>query len=139
MGIVCAVELDSLTIGQQITVIHPDGISWWGQGGTVTALTPQLVITVPGVADHPYERSRFTGELSIEVEAPFPATDCVQFSTDCRGTVDWFDPSGRGRGALRCGHHADERARQYAGSIERYANSDVAPAWLDPSYAGETW
>jgi len=31
------------------------------------------------------------------------------------------------------------RLERYENSIERYADSDVAPSWFDPSYAGERW
>jgi hypothetical protein len=58
----------------------------------------------------------------------------------CRGPVEYhsLDP-GRYRAFPRCEHHWDRRLRRRENSIERYADSDVAPSWFDPSYAGESW
>jgi hypothetical protein len=57
---------------------------------------------------------------------------------DCRGTVEYRSVPG-GNAYPRCVAHFDARLRQYENSIERYANSDVAPSWFDPTIAGERW
>lgn len=58
----------------------------------------------------------------------------------CSGPVEYhsIDP-GRTRAFPRCQKHWGERLNSRDNSIERYENSDVAPGWFDPSYAGERW
>lgn len=58
----------------------------------------------------------------------------------CRGPVEYHsvDP-GRASAVPRCDHHWGERLRRRENSIEAYENSDVAPGWFDPTYAGERW
>lgn len=58
----------------------------------------------------------------------------------CSGTVEYhsIDP-GRTRAHPRCAKHWRERLQRRENSIERYENSDIAPDWFDPSYAGERW
>lgn len=58
----------------------------------------------------------------------------------CRGPVEWhsIDP-GRSGAFPRCEKHWGERLDRMENSIERYADSDVPPAWFDPADAGEEW
>jgi hypothetical protein len=58
----------------------------------------------------------------------------------CRGPVEYhsIDP-GRQNAFPRCAHHWEERLERRESSMERYADSDVAPPWFDPAYAGERW
>lgn len=58
---------------------------------------------------------------------------------ECRGEVEYFSPDGRGSAPPRCQYHIEQRMERYENSIERYAHSDVAPAWFDPTLAGERW
>lgn len=135
------IGLDEVRLGQQLTVwtLYPDGERGPGQGGTVTALTPELVVSV-GATSHAFPVGLFTaGEREIEVEVPLEASECVNYGPDCKGAVDYFDPAGRSRGVPRCGHHVDERIDRYENSSERYAFSAVVPDWFDESYAGERW
>lgn len=65
--------------------------------------------------------------------------DCLDNgSTPCQGTVTYFAVPG-GNAFPRCSRHADDRLARWETGIERYAHSDVAPDWFDPSYAGERW
>lgn len=133
------IALAEAKIGQTGTVWKlENGHRTWGQGGIVTALTPEVVMTV-GSTMHSFDASRFGTDFELVAERPTDPRECVNFGPDCRGEVDWFDPSGRGRGAQRCGHHRDVRAEQYEDSIERYAYSAMPPSWFDPTYAGESW
>lgn len=58
----------------------------------------------------------------------------------CSGPVDWHsvDP-GRAKAFPRCSKHWGDRLDRRENSMERYADSDVVPAWFDPTYAGEEW
>lgn len=66
--------------------------------------------------------------------------ECMENPAECRGDVEYhsLDP-GRAKAFPRCDFHWGERLRRREGSMEIYANSDVAPAWFDPTYAGEEW
>lgn len=68
--------------------------------------------------------------------------DCINndpVDPRCRGIVGYHAVSG-GNAFPRCEVHWTERLASYENSdLERYANSDVAPSWFDPSYAGERW
>lgn len=56
---------------------------------------------------------------------------------ECKGPVEYRCPlSPSGRAFPRCEHHWELRLDKEENMIP---DSDVAPAWLDPSYAGERW
>ena len=57
----------------------------------------------------------------------------------CRGEVNWHTTGSRLKAFPRCDLHQEERQDAYENSMEKYADSDVAPSWFDPDYAGETW
>lgn len=60
-------------------------------------------------------------------------------ATPCEGNVETF----RSRSGLtltaRCWGHQREHEEVLDGIAHRYPDSDVAPAWFDPTYAGESW
>lgn len=58
----------------------------------------------------------------------------------CRGPIEFHsvDP-GRAVAFPRCEKHWGARLDSRENSIEKYENSDVAPDWFDPSFAGERW
>ena len=69
--------------------------------------------------------------------------DCLDgfgAADSCSGPVEFhsIDP-GRTPAFPRCEKHWGERLARRENSIERYENSDVAPAWFDPADAGERW
>lgn len=64
---------------------------------------------------------------------------CLEASDDCAGPVAYHTVGQSDRAWPRCDYHIERRWQRYEGSIERYADSDVAPDWFDPTYAGETW
>lgn len=57
---------------------------------------------------------------------------------ECRGTVEYRAVPG-GSPVARCEGHFERRLERWENSIERYADSDCAPDWFDPDYAGERW
>lgn len=57
----------------------------------------------------------------------------------CEGTVELHTTGSRLKGFPRCDFHQAKREDNYYNSSERYADSDVAPDWFDPTYAGESW
>lgn len=69
------------------------------------------------------------------------ARDCMEFSEHCEGPVEYrLAPPGTGRAFLRCESHDQRRWERYEKSdLERFAHSDVAPSWFDPTIAGERW
>lgn len=65
--------------------------------------------------------------------------ECLNSNYDnCGGEVSYRAVPG-GTVWPRCEVHFEQRMDRYENSMERYANSDVLPAWFDPSYAGESW
>ena len=66
--------------------------------------------------------------------------ECVEDPDECQGEVAYHsvDP-GRATAAPRCDKHWQQRLQRRENSIERFENSDVPPAWFDPSIAGESW
>lgn len=66
--------------------------------------------------------------------------DCLEASEDCDGPIAlWYSGGLNGRSWPRCTFHGERRLERFENSMERYADSDVAPDWFDPSYAGERW
>ena len=59
----------------------------------------------------------------------------------CKGDVEPRESlSGTGTPIARCDHHYDLRLDEQERIERTYGtNSDVAPAWIDPTYAGEKW
>lgn len=68
--------------------------------------------------------------------------ECLDARDDdpCAGPVEYHsvDP-GRQKAWPRCEKHWSKRLERRENSMEKYADSDVAPDWFDPSYAGERW
>lgn len=66
--------------------------------------------------------------------------ECLEESPECRGEIAFHsvDP-GRAAAFPRCEFHWEQRLDRRENSIEKYENSDVAPDWFDPAYAGEQW
>lgn len=61
---------------------------------------------------------------------------------ECSGAVEYRCPlSGTGRSFPRCDAHWDRRLDEQERIVRTYGSqdSDCAPSWLDPSYAGERW
>lgn len=57
---------------------------------------------------------------------------------NCRGSVGYRCVP-NGAPVARCVRHFDERLARYDDSLERYADSDVAPSWFDHTACGERW
>ena len=59
---------------------------------------------------------------------------------DCSGDVEYhsIDP-GQERAHPRCDKHWGERLARHQELQQQGYLSDLAPAWFDPTFAGETW
>ena len=64
---------------------------------------------------------------------------CLNENEECQGPVDYWSTGNSLKSWPRCDYHGQKRIDQYENSMEKYADSDVAPSWFDPTYAGETW
>lgn len=64
---------------------------------------------------------------------------CLQEGDDCSGPVKPRLVGDSLRAWPRCEKHYEDRLEAYENSMERFARSDVPPAWFDPSDAGEAW
>jgi hypothetical protein len=65
--------------------------------------------------------------------------ECLEESDECRGPVEYHTVGRALRAWPRCAYHQERRMERFENSIERYADSDMPPAWFDPSVAGEVW
>lgn len=73
-------------------------------------------------------------------EKPFDPTDCFDYDeASCEGPVyEYYSRSGITK-ATRCERHQMQKEAKLDEIAHRYPDSDVAPAWFDPTYAGERW
>jgi len=77
----------------------------------------------------------------------FEAWECIEYGdvpATCDGEVSFYSAlSGSGLSYPRCEKHYDEYVERVQPKIDevdiRYPDSPFAPAWFDPSYAGEQW
>lgn len=67
------------------------------------------------------------------------ASGCLEYGADCRGKVEFHTVGSSMKAWPRCEYHAERRLERYEHSIEKYADSVLAPDWFDPSIAGERW
>lgn len=78
--------------------------------------------------------------LTTSVTRPqLDADECLNFSEHCVGPVEYHAVGSSLKAWPRCDFHAEQREDQYENSLERYADSDIAPDWFDPADAGERW
>ena len=75
-----------------------------------------------------------------------PSLECLDwrpdsFKGECDGPVGYRDAlSGTGKRFPRCDRHWGARLVEQDRIERTYGvTSDVAPSWIDESYAGETW
>lgn len=72
----------------------------------------------------------------------FSADECVNWTNPeatCGGEVDRrFSRSGM-TSTIRCVECQMRHDDVLDGIAQRYPDSSVAPAWFDPTYAGESW
>lgn len=69
---------------------------------------------------------------------PLGCVDDYAGNVPCSGTVEYRSVPG-GSPVARCDAHFDARLERYENSLERYADSDLAPSWFDPTACGERW
>ncbi len=64
---------------------------------------------------------------------------CIQESDKCEGDVEWYISTDRPdfKAFPRCRVHREEREAQ--AEKNREFQGDCAPAWFDPTFAGERW
>jgi hypothetical protein len=65
-------------------------------------------------------------------------------SADCAGEVSYYPAlSGSGSAYPRCESGYEEYVARVQPKMdevrERYPDSEFAPSWFDPTYAGESW
>ena len=139
------VDLGTLQIGDTLHLSN-DGAGRFGRVHKVDIDQKDPMNTIvtlqhgenPG--DHPDSVHRWGDYQEHEIEVPLDADECLNYGPDGKGPVDyWYSGGLNGRSWPRCDFHGQERLRQHDESIEKYADSDVAPSWFDPSYAGERW
>ena len=70
--------------------------------------------------------------------------ECIDGPDGCQGLVmKYYALSGSGERYPRCDQHYSEyvmRVQPLMDEIRaRYPDTDVAPDWFDPTYAGEHW
>ena len=59
----------------------------------------------------------------------------------CGGSVEYREPlwGGSGRSFPRCAVHWGVRLEEHEAHTAVYPDSPIAPAWFDPTAAGERW
>lgn len=68
--------------------------------------------------------------------------DCLdnRRNDPCHGDVLFHSINpGVQQGSPRCDKHWAQRLDRRENSLERYADSPIAPVWFDPAFAGERW
>jgi hypothetical protein len=70
--------------------------------------------------------------------------NCIDGPEGCQGEVyNYLALSGSGERYPRCDKHYGEYVIRVQPKIdavrERYPDTDTAPDWFDPTYAGESW
>jgi hypothetical protein len=79
--------------------------------------------------------SGVAGEIYNQIYA-----ECLEAGPECRGKVEFRMPlSGTGRAFPRCDHHWEKRLDTQERINRNYPDSPIAPAWFDPTAAGEHW
>lgn len=121
--------------GAHITVWYGrNGHKGCGQGGTLVEWTVagHIRLVDPLGEEHHF----FDDTIDyVTAEVPYAPDECLEYGEHCRGPVDmvW---AGGDRSWPRCTFHGERRLQRYEESIK---DSDLAPSWLDESYAGERW
>lgn len=66
---------------------------------------------------------------------------CLEDGPDCEGKVEYhLNPDREDLKTFpRCAYHQGKRLERAEAHIKDGWNSDVPPAWFDPTYAGERW
>lgn len=129
------ITITEIAMGDNLVVRPEFPESSWGQGGRVTAILPTGITMTCGGANHLV--SLTTAQLTagqITRETAFPASECAEFSEECRGAVDY-----RYQGPLRCEGHWNARCDRMDRINRDFPDSPFAPSWFDPTYAGESW
>lgn len=113
-----------------------------GVGGTVEWVGPIAVKLCSGTAN--VRRVIWKREIhQVCVEEYLDADECLNYGADgseCEGPVDYWHSGGiNGRAWPRCEKHGLQRLEDHENSMAKYADSDVAPSWFDPSDWGERW
>jgi hypothetical protein len=84
-------------------------------------------------------RSTSFGEV-IAVTDVSQEIECLDGPDECRGAVEYrMALSASGRSFPRCERHWSERLATQERLDRDYPDSDIPPAWFDPTAAGERW
>jgi hypothetical protein len=77
---------------------------------------------------------------AMGVPNPESLTCLNHHEEDCSGRVELRTPlSGSGKSFPRCDAHWSKRLAMQERNNRNYPDSPIAPAWFDPSNAGERW
>lgn len=60
-------------------------------------------------------------------------------ATPCKGEVGTYWSRSGLTSTKRCEGHQRAHEEVLDGIANRYPDSDMAPSWFDPTYAGESW
>lgn len=73
------------------------------------------------------------------MRASEPALECLDGPEDCAGAVEFRTTPDRSdfQAFPRCDFHFERRLEAAERNLE--LQSDTAPSWFDPAYAGERW
>lgn len=75
--------------------------------------------------------------MGIIIDYTLDSDACVNSpSENCSGSVEYRSVPGGSSVVARCEHHFDQRMERYENSLERYADSDVAPSWFHAGWGG---
>lgn len=76
-------------------------------------------------------------------ELPFPTSFCERGGqypdVACKGDVYTHISRSGMTSSRMCDAHFEAHNDVLDGIAQRYPDSSVAPAWFDPTYAGESW
>lgn len=73
------------------------------------------------------------------VEPEVEPERCLNANVECAGPVELHWTGSSTKAWPRCDFHQALRQDAYENSMERYADSSVAPSWFSEADAGERW
>lgn len=135
-----------IMVGMSIEIVFDNGA---GRGiDKVLSVDPDGTLRfVTGSAEH---RKAFPSEQysadtmanrvrRIMVAEPIPLSECIEFGSDCAGPCDEHSSRSGLTSAIRCESHYRRHSDRMDAIDRRYPDSEFAPSWFDPAYAGESW
>lgn len=136
-------------LGARVCVYYPskammqphDTPGCYGQGGEVLRYDDDSITIINGPGTEiRFERGEIH-QIALEDEDgnSIPTDPCLNEDEDCVGPVRFWYSGATHASWPRCTYHGEKRLQDHENSIERYANSDVAPSWFREDNIGERW